>query len=552
MSIKGFFGLILIMLFTAIGVTGAYADDNQSYDIVIRNGFVLDGAGNPWVKADVAIKDGRFVKVGRVTGRGEQEIDASGLYVSPGWIDMMDQSGRVLLENGLAENKLLMGVTTVISGEGGTPVPAEQIGKYFDQLEEQGISLNFGTYYQAAQARMAVMGDAEGKPTDEQVEQMKAHVGTAMEQGVFGITTALVYPPSSFHTTEELIEMSKVVAQYGGIYASHIRGEGRDLLKSVDEAITIGRDGGVSVEIFHLKAAYQPGWGKYMRQVGNMINAARAEGIDVAADLYPYPAGGTGLDISVPAWVFKDGTEKGMERLRDSALRPRLKEEFRSKDPGDWSNMVQEAGGWGNVVLANSYNHKYEKYHFMTIKDIARDLGKDPEDVAWDIMLEALPNRALALYFMMNEEDIQYALSNFPWLSIGSDAAATAEAGGVDDLGLPHPRSYGTFPRIISEYVKKKNVISLPDAIRKMTSWPASRMGIHDRGVIREGLWADVVIFDLKTIEDTANWKNPTLYPEGIEYVFVNGVTVVDKGEHTGTRPGKALKGKGYNPAGAE
>jgi N-acyl-D-amino-acid deacylase len=546
MSISAFFRLFFsVLLFSNIWASGALAGDKSDYDIVIRNGHVLDGAGNPWVKADVAIKDGRFVKIGRVTGQGEQEIDATGLYVSPGWIDMMDQSGRVLLKNGLAENKLLMGVTTVISGEGGTPVPAEEIGIYFDRLEAQGISLNFGTYYQAAQARIAVMGDAEGKPTDAQLEEMKGHVATAMEQGALGISTALIYPPSSFHSTEELVELSKVVSQYDGIYASHIRGEGRGLIKAVDEAITIGRESGVSVEIFHLKVAYQPGWGKFMRQVGGMINQARESGIDVAADIYPYPAAGTGLDISVPSWVFKDGMEKAIERLKDPALRPRLKAEFQAEATGEWSNIVQEAGGWGNVVLVNSHSREFEKYHHMTIKDIATDLGKDPEDTAWDIILEAHPNRAAALYFMISEGDIEYALSNFPWLSIGSDAAASAKPGGVDDLGLPHPRSYGTFPRVIAEYVKKRNVISLPEAIRKMTSWPASRMGIHDRGVMREGLWADVVVFDMETIEDRADWQNPTRFPEGIEYVVVNGVTVVEKGEHTGARPGKILKGKG-------
>ncbi|HEY8351813.1 MAG TPA: hypothetical protein VIK87_04645, partial [Sphingomonadales bacterium] len=257
------------------------------YDLVIRNGRVLDGAGNPWVRADVAISDGRFVKIGHVTGRGRTEIDAAGKYVSPGWIDMMDQSGRVLLKNGLAHNKVRMGVTTVIAGEGGTPVPAEEIGGYFATLESQGISVNFGTYYSATQARVAVMGDVAGAPSKVQLKTMADKVDAAMRAGAFGITTALIYPPSSFHSTAELVELSKVVARHGGIYASHMRDEGRALISAVDEAIEIGEKSGAKVEIFHLKAAYQPGWGKLMSEAGARIEAARARGVDVAADLYP-------------------------------------------------------------------------------------------------------------------------------------------------------------------------------------------------------------------------------------------------------------------------
>lgn len=518
------------------------------YDLVIRNGRVLDGAGNPWVRADVAISDGRFVKIGHVTGRGRTEIDAAGKYVSPGWIDMMDQSGRVLLKNGLAHNKVRMGVTTVIAGEGGTPVPAEEIGGYFATLESLGISVNFGTYYSATQARVAVMGDVAGAPSKVQLKTMADKVDAAMRAGAFGITTALIYPPSSFHSTAELVELSKVVARHGGIYASHMRDEGRALISAVDEAIEIGEKSGAKVEIFHLKAAYQPGWGKLMSEAGARIEAARARGVDVAADLYPYRAGGTGLEATVPSWVFAEGFEKGVERLKDPSLRDRLKREVAAGSTAEWSNLVEASGGWSNVVLANSHSAKWEKYHFKSIAEIAAAEGRDPADIAWDIVLDGLPNRAVALFFMASEEDIQTAL-RFPWTSIGSDASAAEVEGGIDDLGLPHPRSYGTFPRVIAEYVKKQKVLSLPDAVRKMSSWPASRMGLSDRGLIREGLWADVVIFDLDRIADKADWENPLAFPEGVETVLVNGVVVVKDGRHTGAKPGRVLRGPGHQAA---
>lgn len=538
------------MIAAALVAAMAWFDTGSAaeYDLVVRNGRVLDGAGNPWVLADIAISDGRFVKVGRVEGEGRTEIDARGKYVSPGWIDMMDQSGRVLLKNGLAHNKVRMGVTTVIAGEGGTPVPAEEIGGYFAQLETQGISVNFGTYYSATQARVAVMGDGAGAPDKAQLAAMADKVDTAMRAGVFGITTALIYPPSSFHSTAELVDLAKVVARHGGIYASHMRDEGKSLVAAVQEAIEIGEKSGAKVEIFHLKAAYEPGWGKLMREAGATVDAARARGVDVAADLYPYRAGGTGLEATVPSWVFADGFEKAVERLTDPALRARLKREVEEGSTADWSSLVEAAGGWDNVVLANAHNPKWEKYHFKSIADIAAAEGRHPADMAWDIVLDGLPNRAVALFFMMSEEDIATAL-RFPWTSIGSDASAAAVEGGIDDLGLPHPRSYGTFPRIIAEYVKKRNVLTLPEAIRKMTSWPAARMGLFDRGMIREGLAADLVIFDLDRIADKADWERPLEFPQGIETVLVNGAVVVADGRHTGAKPGRVLRGPGFQAA---
>lgn len=523
----------------------ASAQDAQ-YDLVIRNGRVLDGMGNPWVRADVAIKDGRFVRIGKVDGHGKREIDVHGDYVSPGWIDMMDQSGEVLRVNGLAENKLREGVTTAIAGEGGTPVPSAEVGKYFDELEKKGVSMNFASYYGAGQARVEVMGDVAGTPTAEQVEKMKAHVDEAMRGGAVGIATALIYPPYSFQSTDELVELAKVANRYGGLYASHMRDESADLLKAIGESIEIGEKSGIEVEIFHFKAAYAPGWGKLTPAAGKLIEDARARGVDIAADMYLYTAGGTGLDITVPNWVWEQGAEKGLERLKDPAVRAQLKQQVAAGSMPGWSNLVNASGGWDHVVLANAFNPAYDKYRYKSLAYIGQQLKQDPADVAWDIILKAPKDkRPMALYFMMSEPDIEMALK-FPWMSIGSDAGAAEKPGEIDAIGLPHPRAYGNFPRLIAEYVRNRHVLTLPDAVRKMTSWPATRMKFYDRGAIREGLRADVTVFDYDTIKDNADWEHPTAFPTGIDYVVVNGQLVIDQGKHTGAKPGMVLRGPGW------
>jgi N-acyl-D-amino-acid deacylase len=532
-------------LMLSIAALAAFAQPAPVYDLVIRNGRLLDGNGNPWVKADVAIKDGRFAKVGRVEGYGTREIDAQGDYVSPGWIDMMDQSGEVLLKNGLAENKLREGVTSAIAGEGGTPVPSAKIREYFKTLQSQGISMNFGSYYGAGQARVEVMGDVAGHPTTQQIGAMKAHVDEAMRAGAMGIATALIYPPDAFQSTEDLIELARVAAKHGGIYASHMRDESAKLLEAIGESIEIGEKTGIQVEIFHFKGAYAPGWGKLVPQAGELIEAARARGVSIASDMYVYTAGGTGLDITVPNWVWEKGAKVGLERLKDPKVRERLKKELAAGSAPGWSNLVQASGGWDHVMLANAFNPKYDRYRYKSIAYIAKQLNQDPADVSWDIVLGAQPNRAMGLYFMMSEPDIETAL-RWPWMSIGSDAGANEAPGKIDAIGLPHPRAYANFPRVIAEYVKKRHVLTLEDAIRKMTSWPATRMRLYDRGVIREGLKADVTIFNLDRIADVADYENPTAYPTGIDYVTVNGQLVIDQGRHTGAKPGDVLWGAGY------
>jgi N-acyl-D-aspartate/D-glutamate deacylase len=338
--------------------------------------------------------------------------------------------------------------------------------------------------------------------------------------------------------------MAKVVAQYRGTYASHIRGEGKELVQAVEEAITIGEKSGAAVEIFHLKAAYKPGWGKLMREAGLRIEQARARGVDVAADMYLYTAGGTGLEAVIPSWAFDGGVEKLVERLNDTPTRERLKKEIKTGSPG-WWNIVEAAGGWDGIVLVNARNPANVRFEGKNLNQIAKVLKKDPADAAFDLVLQG-EGRVLALYYMMSEQDIVTALK-FPWTSLGSDAGAALKPGEVDVLGLPHPRSYGNFPRLIARYVREQKVLSLPEAIRKMTSWPASRMRISGRGLIKEGCWADVVIFDYDKIQDRATYEQPLLSPEGIEYVLVNGQVVIEKGKHNGARPGRVIYGPGRN-----
>ncbi len=515
---------------------------SAQYDVVIRNGRVLDGAGNPWIRADVAIKDGRFAKIGLVPERGTREIDAAGKYVSPGWIDMMDQSGGILPRNGLADNKLLMGVTTAIGGEGGFPVPASGIPGYFATLERQGISINFGSYFSETQARSAVLGSSARAPDPEELDRMRAIMDTAMRAGAMGMTTALIYPPSSYATTAELIEMAKVAARYGGIYASHIRGEGAEVVQSVRELIAISEAAGLPGEVFHLKVAHRPSWGLLMDSVRHVVEAARARGVDVAADMYVYTAGGTGLEATIPSWAFEGGNDSLRARLTNPEIRARFKREQQTGSPG-WWNIVEAAGGWDGIVLANARNPENAKYVGKPLSAIAREMQKEPADAAMDLILQGT-GRVMAIYHMMSEQDIETALK-FPWISIGSDAGARLAPGQTDQTGLRHPRSFGNAARVIAEYVKRRGVLSLEEAVRKMTSWPATRMRLAARGTIKEGNWADVTIFDLGTLDDRANYDEPMLHPTGIEYVLVNGVVTIESGKHTGARAGKVLYGPG-------
>ena len=534
--------LISLLILNVLAAPIAAQTDQTIYDIVIRNGRVLDGAGNPWILADVAIKDGRFVRIGKIDGKGKREIDATGRYVTPGFIDMQDQSGGVLPKNGLAESKLLQGVTTGIAGEGGAPVEADKLSQYLEDLQKSGISMNWGTYYGETQARVAVLGQVARDPSPEELEKMRTIIDTAMKNGAMGITTALIYPPASFSKTDEIVEMAKVAGRYGGLYVSHIRGEGKELIQAIDEAITIGEKGGLPVEVYHLKAAYQPGWGTLMRQAGATIDAARGRGVDISANMYLYTAGGTTLSAVVPSWASDGGNAKLLERLKDPATRIRLKNEIRTGSPG-WWNIVEAAGGWDNIVVVSTGNKENERFSNKSVAQIAKEWNKEPADAAFDLVLQS-NNRAGALYYLMSEPDIETAVK-FPWVSLGSDSAASLKLADPNTVGMGHPRGYGNFPRLIAEYVRKKKVLTLPDAIRKMTSLPAGQLRLASRGLIKDGMWADVVIFDYDKIQDESTYEYPYKTPTGIDYVLVNGQVVVEHGKHTGAKPGMVIYGPG-------
>jgi N-acyl-D-aspartate/D-glutamate deacylase len=509
------------------------------YDILITGGRVLDGAGNPWVAANLAIKGDRIVRIGRFTAPAARLIDATGLYVAPGFIDIMDQSGAVLRRDGTAQSKVRQGVTTAIAGEGGTPVPPAELDGYFATLEKQGISLNFGTFVSAAQARTAILQSANRDPSPEELDRMKAIVEAGMQRGALGLTTALIYPPESYSKTPELIELAKVAARYGGIYASHVRDEGLGALDAIGEAIEIGEKAGLPVEIFHLKVAHRAGWKTMLPKIDALVRAARARGVDVTADQYPYTASGTGLEACIPAWAAEGGAAERNKRLKDPAIRARIRNEMAHGAPG-WFNRIDAVGSWKNIVIASTPPGGDQHYVGMSIDAIARERQQPPEDTVMDLVSQATGGIS-ALYFMMSEDDVRTAMT-YPWVSVGSDAAA----GSIETAqGRGHPRQYGTFPRIIARYVREAKVLTLENAIRRMTSLPATKLHLGGRGVLTEGCFADLVIFDYERIEDTATYEAPHQYPKGIPYVLVNGQLVVDNGEHTGARPGRVIYGPG-------
>jgi len=509
------------------------------YDILITGGRVLDGAGNPWVAANLAIKGDRIVRIGRFTAPAARVIDATGLYVAPGFIDIMDQSGAVLRRDGTAQSKVRQGVTTAVAGEGGTPVPPADLDGYFATLEKQGISLNFGTFVSAAQARTAILQSANRDPSPEELDRMKAIVEAGMQHGALGLTTALIYPPESYSKTPELIELAKVAARYGGIYASHVRDEGLGVLDAIGEAIEIGEKAGLPVEIFHLKVAHRAGWKTMLPKIDALVRAARARGVDVTADQYPYTASGTGLEACIPAWAAEGGAAERNKRLKDPAIRARIRNEMAHGAPG-WFNRIDAVGSWKNIVIASMPPGGDQHYVGMSIDAIARERQQPPEDTVMDLVSQTTGGIS-ALYFMMSEDDVRTAMT-YPWVSVGSDAAA----GSIDTAqGRGHPRQYGTFPRIIARYVREAKVLTLENAIRRMTSLPATKLHLGGRGVLTEGSFADLVIFDYERIEDTATYEAPHQYPKGIPYVLVNGQLVVDNGQHTGARPGRVIYGPG-------
>jgi len=548
----------------AAAVYLAPPETSQEYDVLIKNGHIVDGSGNPWFAGDVAVRGDRIAAVGKLEGsEAKRVIDASGLIVAPGFIDMLGQSESALLIDNRALSKLAQGITSEITGEGGSIAPQNDrtleplkpflehyrlnvdwttLDGYFRRLEKTGTPLNLGTYVGAAQVREAVLGDADRAPTPAEIEQMKTLVAQAMQDGALGLSTALIYPPGSYARTDELIALARVAAQFGGVYATHLRSEGQSEEAALEEAFRIGREAHLPVEIFHLKVSGKPRWGSMPRVVAR-IEAARASGLDVTADLYPYLAGATGLASCLPPWVADGGVSELLERLRDPAIRRRLRVEMASDHP-DWENLYFDSAGASGVLVASVMDPELKKYEGKTVAEIARLEDKQPLDALFDFIL-ADHAQTDALYFIASEGDLEYGLRQ-PWTSIGLDYGESSLDGPLFEPH-GHPRAFGSMPRFLGYYARDRHLLPLEEAIRKITSLPAHREALGERGSLKPGYFADITIFNPQTIRDAATYEHPAALPEGVEYVLVNGQVEFEHGRLTGAKAGRVLRGPGWS-----
>ena len=531
----------------------------EEFDLVIKNGIIVDGTENPWFRNDVAIKDGKILKIGKVKEKGEVEIDATNLVVSPGFIDLHNHSDMTILAYPNAESYIMQGVTTAIVGNCGlsmAPVNPDKVdllkrylapflakdfeyewdwktlGEFYEKIEKQGTTMNLVPLVGHGTVRLAVKGFDPDKSSKEELEEMKSLIAQAMEEGAFGMSTGLIYPPGSYSPTEEIIELAKVIAEYGGIYTTHMRNESKRLIEAVEEAIRIGEEAGVPVEISHHKASGRPNWGKVCATL-RLMKRARERGVEVNCDVYPYTAGSTTITALLPNWALEGGVNKMLERLKDKETRERIKLEI-EEDRMIGENFLK-AAGWDGVLISQCL---IEEYEGKTLEQILREKGtfNKPYEGLFDWLIEIKGSAAMVI-FIMDEEDVKTVISH-PLSMIISDSWVTTPYAG----GKPHPRAYGTFPRVLRKYVREEKLLSLEEAIRKMTSLPATKVRLQDRGLIKEGFWADLVIFDPNKIMDKATYQDPHQYPEGINYVIVNGQIVVENGKLTGKRPGKVIK----------
>lgn len=551
-------------LVPAVWLLSSLAAFGQQYDILIRNGHVVDGTGNPWMQGDVGVTGDRIVFVGRAAAgvTAKRVIDAKGLVVAPGFIDMLEQSEWNLLIDKQAFSKLTQGITSGITGEGGSIAPQNDetladrrdmiqhyhltvdwhdLDGYFHRLEKQGSGINLGTYVGATQVRRYVIGAADRPPTPAELTRMQQLVEEAMQQGAMGVSTSLIYAPAFYAKTDELIALAKAAAKYGGIYASHIRNEGDREMEALDEAFRIGREANLPVEIWHLKVSGRQNWGK-MPGVIAAIQAARASGLDVTANQYPYTASGTSLGAAIPPKYHEGGSEAFVNRLKDPQVRAAIRRELAGTD-ANTENMWRGTGGPQGILVASVLDPELKYYEGKTIAQIAADEHKDPLDALMDVVI-AGKDHVGAVYFTMNEDDVKYAMQQ-SFVSVGTDAGAANIQGPLSESKL-HPRSYGSFPRILGRYVREQHLLTLEQAIRKFTSLPAQRMGLRDRGILRAGMFADITIFDPDKVNDVATFEDPHHASVGIQYVLVNGVISLDNGKVTGQFGGRPLRGPGY------
>jgi len=539
----------------------------ETYDVILRGGRIVDGSGNPWFKGDLAIRGDRIAAVGNLAkARARRTIDAKGLVVAPGFIDLLGQSEITVLVDPHVRSKITQGITTELTGEGGSVAPQtaftiedlmpgiaeykltvdwRDFDGYFRRVKGKGSAINFAHMVGATQVRQAVIKSDNRLPTPVELDAMKLHVARAMESGAFGLSSSLIYPPASFSDTHELVELAKVAAKYGGIYASHIRNEAEGIIPALKEAETIGEEAGVPVEIWHLKAAGRKNWGR-MKEIVAEIDSARARGIDMTADIYPYPAAATGLAASLPPTASEGGVAKLVARLKDPAERDRIRKEVENPS-GGWESLFHNVGGPEGVLVVGVATPANKKYQGKRLSEIATMRGVDPFDAMFDLLVEE-KGSVSCVYFAMSEEDVRVAMAT-PWVAFNCDASGVSPDG-VLGLSSTHPRAYGTFPRVLGRYVRDDKVLRLEDAVRKMTSLPAQKLGLRDRGLLRPGMYADITVFDPEKVIDRATFDAAHQYSEGIVHVFVNGAPVVDQGEVTSRLPGRILRGPGYKPAG--
>ena len=538
---------------------------NARFDMVIAHGRIIDGTGSPWYSGDVGIRNGRIAAIGKLERESRvKTLDAHDHVVAPGFIDMLGQSELSILVEPRLPSKIFQGVTTEITGEGNSVAPLNDsiiradrkvyahygvtpdwrtLRQYFARLEKQGIGINFASYVGATSVRRMILGDEDRRPTPQQLEQMKGLVAESMRAGAMGLSTALEYAPAPYATTDELIALAREAAKFGGIYATHMRSEGDGIMSALEEAVRIGREAGIPVEIWHLKTAGRNNWGR-MPEVVAKIDAARTSGTDIGADTYAYTAWYNDLSAFIPPWAHDGGNARLIARLRDPALRARIRKDMLSTS-SEWDNEWDEIPGPEAVLIGVVHKADLLPLQGKTLAEVARLWKKDPMQSLFDLLIadDALTEVAV---FGMSEADVALALQQ-PWVSVDNDSPGTSPQG-ILGQEHPHPRAYGTFPRIIRKYVREEQKLTLHDAIRKFTALPAQRMRLTDRGVLKEGMWADIVIFDPATIHDAATFESPNQLSEGVEYVLVNGVPVIEGGKMTDALPGKILHGPGYEP----
>jgi N-acyl-D-amino-acid deacylase len=554
----------LNLILVALCLSAHFSPAQSSFDLVITNGHIIDGTGSPWYSGDVGIRDGKIAAIGNLAAAPrKRSIDVAGKVVAPGFIDMLGQSEMTILVDPRLPSKIYQGITTEITGEGSSIAPlndaiiqTDRAGydhyhitadwrtfrQYFARLEKQGMGINLASYVGATQVRRMVLGDDDKQPTPEQLDQMKALVREAMKDGTFGVSTSLEYAPAPYAKTDELIALAAEGGKFGGIYSTHMRNEGDTIVPAIDEALRIGREAHVPVEIWHIKVAGKHNWGR-MPEVVAKINAARASGADVTADTYAYTAWFNDFSAFVPPWAHDGGTAKLLERLKDPTARARIRKDMLTPS-GDWDNEWQEIPGPEAIMIGVVQNQKMLPLQGKRLSEIAKLWGKDPIDTLLDFLIDD-PYAGVAV-FGMSQPDVTLALQQ-PWVAIDNDSSGTSPDG-ILGQEHPHPRAYGTFPRILRKYVREDKALTLEDAIRKFSALPAQRLRLTDRGVLKAGMWADAVIFDPATVRDVATFDNPNQLSAGMDYVLVNGVPVIDDGKMTGELPGKVLRGQGYVP----